>query len=113
MTGFRIALIAGFAALTASTALAQQGTESPETITGGSADVIVGGKPAVRAGDSSTTGNVVTGGSANVFINGRPAATAGETTSCGGLAVGGNATVIVNGKPLAGSGESTVDCAGD
>jgi uncharacterized Zn-binding protein involved in type VI secretion len=85
---------------------------APGVVTGGSADVLVGGKPAARTGDDTSNGGPVVEGSQNVFINGKPAAIAGGRTGCGGVVVGGSANVFVNGKPLATAGSQTSDCKG-
>ena len=47
-------------------------------ITSGSADVIVEGKQAAAAGDTTSCGDTVVQGSSNVFINGKPAAVVGD-----------------------------------
>ena len=83
----------------------------PGTIVQGSQDVMVGGKPAPRAGDQTTTGAPIVEGSSNVFINGRPAAVVGGRTGCGGVTIGGaSANVFINGKPMAQAGSQTTGC---
>lgn len=84
--------------------------ETPGAVTGGSQDVMVGGKPAARAGDTASDGTIVEG-SSNVFINGKPAAIGGSRTGCGGVVVGGGGSgVFINGKPVARSGDATSGC---
>ena len=84
--------------------------KQPSMVIQGSSDVLVGGKPTVRAGDGTASGDVVVEGSSDVFINGKPAVTAGDKTSCGGIVVGGSASVFVNGKPLVTSGTAVAPC---
>jgi uncharacterized Zn-binding protein involved in type VI secretion len=83
--------------------------EKPGIVTGGSENVTVNGKPAARAGDTTSDGSIVEG-SKNVFINGKPAAVMGGKTNCGGVVIGGGSNVFVNGKPLARAGDSTAGC---
>jgi uncharacterized Zn-binding protein involved in type VI secretion len=78
-------------------------------VTGGSSDVMVGDKPAARAGDV-TTGGAIVEGSKDVFINGKPAAIGGSRTGCGGILVGGGGSVFINGKPMARSGDQATGC---
>jgi uncharacterized Zn-binding protein involved in type VI secretion len=85
---------------------------APGVVTSGSADVMVGGKPAARQGDGTSNGGPVVEGSPNVFINGKPAAIGGGRNGCGGVVVGGSSNVFVNGKPLATAGSQTSDCKG-
>jgi uncharacterized Zn-binding protein involved in type VI secretion len=80
-------------------------------VTGGSSDTRVNGKPAARAGDT-TTGGAVVEGSPNVFINGKPAAIVGGRNGCGGVVAGGSSNVFINGKPVATAGSQTGDCKG-
>jgi uncharacterized Zn-binding protein involved in type VI secretion len=94
-------------------AAAQQsrpGAGQPGAIIQGSQDTTVGGRPAARAGDATTTGAPLVEGSPNVFINGRPAAIVGGRTGCGGVTVGGASNVLINGKPAAQTGSQTTDC---
>jgi uncharacterized Zn-binding protein involved in type VI secretion len=91
---------------------AAQSPGSPGVVTGGSADILVGGKPAAGVGDDTSNGGPVVEGSPNVFINGKPAAIAGGRNGCGGVVVGGSSNVFVNGKPLATAGSQTTDCKG-
>ncbi|PZA12529.1 hypothetical protein DNX69_08500 [Rhodopseudomonas palustris] len=103
-------LLAVVAALGTAPALAQApGSGAPGVVTGGSGDVIVGGKPAARAGDTASDGTIVEG-SSNVFINGKPAAIGGSRTGCGGVVVGSGSGVFINGKPVARTGDSTTNC---
>lgn len=80
--------------------------EPPDPV-GGSANVTIGGKPALRQGDG-----VAGGTSPNVFINGRPAALQGSTTNCGGVIVGGTSHVMINGRPAATAGSAATPCPG-
>jgi uncharacterized Zn-binding protein involved in type VI secretion len=84
----------------------------PGAITGGSADTLVGGKPAARQGDPTNKGDAVIGSSPNVIINGRPAAVQGDRTGCGGVVISGSSNVFINGKPMARSGDQTTGCPG-
>jgi uncharacterized Zn-binding protein involved in type VI secretion len=85
---------------------------APGVVTGGSSNVLVGGKPAARAGDDTSNGGPVVEGSPNVFINGKPAAILSGRTGCGGVVIGGSSNVFVNGKPLATGGSQVSDCKG-
>lgn len=83
----------------------------PSTITSGSGDVVVEGKQAARAGDTTGCGNAVVEGWSNVFVNGKPAAMQGSDTGCGGSIVSGSSGVFINGKPMARTGDQA-GCAG-
>lgn len=85
------------------------GSGTPGVVTGGSQDVMIGGKPAARAGEVTTDGAIVQG-SSNVFINGKPAAIGGSRTGCGGVVVGSGSGVFINGKPVARSGDPSTGC---
>lgn len=64
----------------------------------GSPNVLIGGAPAVRQGDTAICvgpPDAVAEGSPTVFINGLPAATQGCATVHGGLLVVGNPTVLI------------------
>ncbi|NEW92616.1 PAAR domain-containing protein [Rhodopseudomonas sp. BR0M22] len=103
-------LLAVVLALGSAPALAQApASGAPGVVTGGSQDVMVGGRPAARAGDVTTDGAIVEG-SKNVFINGKPAAIGGSRTGCGGVVVGSGSGVFINGKPVARTGDSTTNC---
>ena len=103
-------LLALVLALGTPPALAQApASGAPGVVTGGSQDVMVGGRPAARAGDVTTDGTVVEG-SKNVFINGKPAAIGGSRTGCGGVVVGSGSGVFINGKPVARSGDPSTGC---
>jgi uncharacterized Zn-binding protein involved in type VI secretion len=93
------------------TASAQDRPGAPETVTNGSQDVLIGGHPVARQGDTTNGGNLIIEGSKDVFINGKPAAIAGDKTSCGGIVVGGHGGVFINGKPVARAGDQTSDCS--
>jgi uncharacterized Zn-binding protein involved in type VI secretion len=109
----RTSLLCAFllCAATVSTS-AQERPGAPETVTSGSQDVLIGGHPVARQGDTTTGGNLIVEGSKNVFINGKPAAIAGDKTSCGGIVVGGHGGVFINGRPVARAGDPTSDCPG-
>jgi len=77
----------------------------PSTITSGSDSVVVEGKQAARAGDTTGCGSTVVEGS-SVFINGKPAAVQGSSTGCGGSIGTGSSGVFINGKPMAGVGDA-------
>lgn len=103
-------LLAVVLALGTAPALAQApASGAPGVVTGGSQDVMVGGRPAARAGDVTTDGAIVEG-SKNVFINGKPAAIGGSRTGCGGVVIGSSSGVFINGKPVARTGDSTTNC---
>ncbi len=80
-------------------------------ITSGSSNVIVGGKQAARAGDTTGCGSTIVEGSSNVFINGKPPAVQGSSTGCGGGVVTGSSGVFINGKPMA-TVRDAAGCAG-
>jgi uncharacterized Zn-binding protein involved in type VI secretion len=92
------------------TGAAQQPPAQPGAVTQGSADTSIGGKPAARTGDGTTSGDTVVEGSRDVFIGGRPAAVTGARTGCGGVVVGGSSSVFINGKPAAMAGSTTTGC---
>lgn len=104
--------LAGLLALCAGAppAGAQQ-SPGPGVVTQGSQDTMIGGKPAARVGDGTSTGAPIVEGSSNVFINGKPAGLVGGRTGCGGVTVGGASNVFINGKPAAQSGSLTTGCA--
>jgi uncharacterized Zn-binding protein involved in type VI secretion len=83
--------------------------QRPGVITGGADGVMVNGKPAARAGDTTTDGAIVEG-VPNVFINGKPATVIGNRTGCGGTVAGGAHGVFINGKPMARQGDQTSGC---
>ncbi|MCA0399401.1 MAG: PAAR domain-containing protein [Proteobacteria bacterium] len=99
-----------FLTLVASPALAQQ---TPGTVVDGAPSVTIGGQPAARQQDNTSTGARVTGGSANVFINGRGAATIGSRTECGGIVVSGSPNVFINGRPAATASSAVTPCPGE
>ncbi len=103
-------LLLCIAALSAS---AQDRPGTPEVVTGGSRDTLIGGRPAARQGDATTGGKPIVEGSKDVFINGKPAAVMGVKTSCGGITVGGGGGVFINGKPAARTGDPTSGCPGE
>lgn len=90
-------------------ATAPSKAQTPSVVTGGSDNVTVNGKPAARAGDTTSDGSIIEG-STNVFINGRPAAVTGGRTNCGGVVVGGGSNVFINGKPMARAGDAAAGC---
>ncbi|HGG63303.1 MAG TPA: hypothetical protein ENK34_01910, partial [Rhodobacteraceae bacterium] len=64
----------------------------------GSPDVLIGGLPAARAGDTvACVGppDKIASGSSGVLINGKPAARLGDSTAHGGKIVGGCSTVLI------------------
>ncbi|MCF8581202.1 PAAR domain-containing protein [Enterobacter ludwigii] len=70
------------------------------------------GQPAARATiDTGAHSGPIQSGSPDVIIGGFPAARKGDTLSCsthgGGIIVGGSGTVFVNGMPLARQGDKT------
>jgi uncharacterized Zn-binding protein involved in type VI secretion len=72
---------------------------------------------AVRQTDVTSHGGTVTSGSPNVFVNGKPMAKVGSAQSCplpghvGGTITSGSASVRVNGVPAAKVGSSAT-CVG-
>jgi uncharacterized Zn-binding protein involved in type VI secretion len=81
--------------------------------------------PAARQGDPTSHGGTITQGSPNVFIGGRPAARQGDFASCpqvqpgnpptphvGGPITGGSATVLINGRRAARTGDAVTEAAG-
>lgn len=67
-------------------------------IAAGSANVIIGGMPAARAGDMAVCSgppDTVAQGSPTVLINGMPAARMGDSTAHGGKIVVGCPTVLI------------------
>lgn len=97
------------AVLAAGAALAQQ---PPGTVVDGAPSVTIGGKPAARQADQTTTGAAISGGASNVFINGRPAATVGSKTECGGVIVSGSHSVFINGRQAATASSLATPCPG-
>ena len=84
----------------------------PTTISSGSADTFVNGKPAARQGDTllahkkpkhPTHPRHIAMGSPTVFINGRAAARTGDAISCGGNIATGSSNVFIGNKPRLGS----------
>ncbi len=78
----------------------------PTTITSGSDNVFINGKPAARVGDSLGAhgcsdcpphGRAIAQGSSKVFINGRPAARTGDAIDCGGVVISGSGNVFIGG----------------
>jgi len=112
----RVAMLLVPFAMTGESAAQESGRQgadgSPGVITEGARGVSIGGAPAARAGDRTSSSAPIVGGSTNVFINGRPAVTVGDTTGCGGVIIGGATGVFINGKPVARAGDATTGCAG-
>jgi len=78
----------------------------PTSLTSGSSNVLINGKPAGRVGDTysshgciahSSHNDVIASGSGSVFINGLPAARIGDSVSIGGIVVEGSSNVIIGG----------------
>lgn len=70
----------------------------------GDASVIIGGKPAARAGDSAAcvpAVDSIASGESSVIIGGKPAARLGDPMSHGGKIVAGCPTVIIGSSPQA------------
>ena len=66
----------------------------------GSANVLIGGMPAARAGDMATCvgpPDTIAMGSSSVMIGGLPAARLGDTTVHGGVIAAGCPTVMIGG----------------
>ena len=107
MRGFAPACVTlALAPLAALAADQNAGAPCASTITSGSEGVIVEGKKAARAGDTTGCGGPVVQGSPDVFINGKPAAVQGDATGCGGSIVSGASGVFINGKPMARVGDA-------
>lgn len=79
----------------------------PTVAVEGSPDVLIDGKPALRAGDAYAAhgcpscpkpshGRKLSAGSPTVFINGRAAGRVGDAIDCGGKASIGSPTVILD-----------------
>lgn len=76
----------------------------PRSLSSGSSNVLINGKPAGRKGDpypvhgckyhSPHAGNI-SSGSNSVFINGKPAARVGDSVSCGGSVATGSDDVSI------------------
>ena len=69
-------------------------------ITTGSPNVLIGGMPAARVGDTAmcappAPADTIVTGSPTVLINGRGATRMGDSTAHGGVIVQGNSTVII------------------
>lgn len=65
-----------------------------------SGNVLTGGLPAARKGDTLVCigpPDTINAGSSSVLINGKPAARLGDSTAHGGKIVVGNATVLIGG----------------
>jgi uncharacterized Zn-binding protein involved in type VI secretion len=99
-----------FLCIAALSASAQERPGTPEVVTGGSRDTLIGGRPAARQGDTTNSGAAIVEGSKDVFINGKPAAVMGGKTICGGVVVGGG--VFINSKPAARTGDPASGCSG-
>ena len=112
---FTIIRLAVFAVLavpcTAQAQSAPPAATAPGVVTGGSSNVMVGGKPAARQGDATSDGGALVEASPNVFINGKPAVVMGGRTSCGSSTVSGSSNVFINGKPMVRAGDQTSGCA--
>ncbi len=77
------------------------GKHGPTTATGGSNNVFINGKPAMRVGDEHTPYPHVpklAEGSSSVFINGIPASRVGDAFYCGGKAQTGSSNVFIGDK---------------
>ena len=74
----------------------------PRSATGGSSDVLVNGRAAMRVGDGwavHTDGETAhagsqSGGSSSVMVNGQGIARSGDAVSCGSTASGGSSDVL-------------------
>ena len=67
-------------------------------VSAGSGNVIIGGMPAARVGDSAVCAgppDTIAMGSTSVLINGKPAARMGDSTAHGGKIVVGCPTVLI------------------
>jgi len=71
------------------------GTASPAIATGGSPNVFINGRPAMREGDAYEDGSTLVEGSKSVFINGKPAGRSLAATSNGGIAFSGSPNVFI------------------
>lgn len=76
----------------------------PQTVTSASSNVVIGGKHAMRKGDSYSAhacpdspphSGIAISGSGTVKINGLDAIRKGDPVSCGGVAATGESTVII------------------
>ena len=84
------------------------GAHVPNVTTGGSPNVFINGKPALRVGDATAVhikpGNspaphasAISVGSSTVFINGQPAARIGDSIACGDAVAEGSSNVFIGG----------------
>lgn len=90
-------------------AILPHGCWSGGTITGGSGDVLVNGKPVARVGDPGSPHSwicpkpppphpvSISGGSGSVLVNGMPVARVGDPTSCGTTISSGSGDVLIGG----------------
>lgn len=92
----------------------------PTTITGGSPDIIINGRPAARqgdplaahgCGDCSPHGRVIAEGSSTVIFNGKPAARTGDAIDCGGVIIGGSGDVIIGDTPYTSPDQPCLEAA--
>jgi len=81
----------------------------PTPIIGGSADIIINGRPAARVGDPLAPhgcgncpphGRSISAGSSTVIFNGKPAARTGDAIDCGGSVSSGSGDVIIGDQGL-------------
>jgi len=76
------------------------GTASPAIATGGSPNVFINGRPAMREGDAYEDGTTLVEGSKSVFINGKPAGRSLAATSNGGIAFTGSPNVFIGDREV-------------
>ncbi len=82
-------------------------TNHPGTISTGSTNVLINGRPAARATDVHTCAlpplagphppNAIVQGSGTVLINGKAAARQMDTTGCGAMITAGSVDVVIGG----------------
>lgn len=100
------------AALCGAASAEDRAADCPGFIVGGTEDVLVEGDPALAVGSGTCV--IAVEGSSDVKIGGRGALRVGDTVTClngkTGTVVGGATNVRVNGRPLAGAGAQIVGC---
>jgi uncharacterized Zn-binding protein involved in type VI secretion len=87
--------------------IAPHGCWSGDVISSASSNVVIGGQPAARQGDSGVPHTwicpggspphsvTISGGSGSVYINGLPAARIGDPTDCGSVISSGSSNVTI------------------
>jgi len=96
------------------------GVFHPTPIIGGSADIIINGRPAARVGDALVPhgcgncpphGRAISEGSSTVVFNGKPAARTGDAIDCGGVIISGSGDVIIGDMELTAPDQPCLEAA--